>query len=256
MAPLRALAALAAGVGLLALLAANAGAAKVELDHMVLRADGVFKPQSLPRHRYAPVRFQGFADIRSKTGGAPPALRRVRLHFDNDGRLSVAGLPVCRPAQVRIATPKQARRRCRGAIVGVGRIAAAVSLPLGLTAKISSPLTLFNGPRQGRNPTVLAHARATLPLLETYAITIPIERTRGRYGYRATLKLPPLAGGLGALTHIEARIGRIYRFRGAKRSYTYARCSDGVLETRGRFLFDDGTVIDGNVFKFCNVRRR
>jgi hypothetical protein len=80
---------------------------------------------------------------------------------------------------------------------------------------------------------------------------VPIERRRGEYGYRATIDLPPLAAGLGSLTRIQVELGRRYRFGGKSRSYTSARCSDNILRTRGRFTFEDGTVIDGAVEKFC-----
>ena len=69
-----------------------------------------------------------------------------------------------------------------------------------------------------------------------------------------SLPLPPIAGGLGSLTHLDASIGKRYRSAGKERSYVSARCSDGILSTRGRFTFADGTVIDGSVEKACTVR--
>ena len=49
------------------------------------------------------------------------------------------------------------------------------------------------------------------------------------------------------LTHVDVDVGRRYSFGGRKRSYTSARCSDGILRTHGRFSFSDGTIIDGSV---------
>ncbi|HET9184532.1 MAG TPA: hypothetical protein VFN82_00195, partial [Solirubrobacterales bacterium] len=93
-----------------------------------------------------------------------------------------------------------------------------------------------------------------LPFPETYAIVAPIERRRGRYRYRVPIDVPPIAGGLGRLTHLEVQIGRRYRAGGRKRSYVSARCTDNVLETHGHFIFDGGTVIDGDVEKYCAIR--
>lgn len=246
---------LAACAALVALLTGPAGAARVELGHLVLRADGGFEPRSLPRRAYAPIRFQGHADIASKTGARPPALRQVRLDFDRDGRLSTRGLAVCPPGRIEGATPKAARRKCRAAIVGRGNIEAMVSVPGQRRVTVRSPLTLFNGPRRGGSPTAVAHARANFPAPETYVVVVPIESSRrGAFSYRSTFEVPELAGGHGSLTHIDAKIGRSYGFRGKRRSYTSARCPDYILETRGRFTFDDGTVIDGTVFKPCNQR--
>jgi len=236
-----------------AALAGSAPAALVKVDNIVLRADGGFQPQTLPRHRYAPIEFQGRIDISAKGGGKPSPLQQAFIDFDRDGRLSVAGLPVCAPESVDQQSPAQARRVCEGAIVGRGEIEAAVSLPGG-EVRPRSLLTIFNGPRLNGMPTVVLHARFTTPATETYAIIVPIERRPGPFRYRATLNIPPIAGGLGALTHIDVAIGRRYRAGGKERSYVSVRCSDNILETHGRFSFEDGTVIDGQVEKFCRFK--
>jgi len=236
-----------------ALAGGMANAAYIRIGNLVLRADGGFEPRVLPKRRYAPIRFQGHGDIRTTDRSVPPALRHVKLEFDRDGRLSTAGLPVCPPSRIQTTTSKQARNRCRGAIVGTGHLRGIVSLA-GARLKIESPLTLFNGPREGRNWTVIAHAQTTVPIFEGYVVVIPVERRHGTYGYRSSFDVPKIAGGLGALTHIDAKIGRRYRFRGTKRSYVSARCSDGILQTQGYLSFDDGTVVYGSLFRGCTGR--
>lgn len=241
---------LALAIAALTAASAAGDGALVEVNDIVLRADGGFQPQSLPRQRYAPVEFQGHVDIAAKGGGRPSPLRQALIDFDRDGRLSVAGLPTCAPEAVAQASSEEARRICRGAIVGTGRVSALISLPGG-SVRAGSPLTIFNGPRLDGDPTAVLHARITVPATETYAIVVPIERRSGGFRYRARLDLPPLAGGLGALTHVDVEIGRRYRVAGRSRSYASARCSDNVLQTRGRFAFEDGTVISGLVEKYC-----
>ncbi|MGN6258789.1 MAG: hypothetical protein ACTHN3_13755 [Solirubrobacterales bacterium] len=237
------------------LLAASASGegALVEVNDLVLRADGGFQPRTLPRHRYAPIEFQGHVDVTAKDGGRPSPLQQALIDFDRDGRLSVAGLPTCAPETIAGASTEEARRLCRGAIVGTGHIAALVSLPGG-TVRAGSPLTIFNGPRLEGNPTAILHARTTVPATQTYAIVVPIERLSGGFRYRARIDLPPIAGGLGALTHIDVKLGRRYRAGGKPRSYVSARCSDNVLQTHGRFAFEDGTVISGLVEKYCRSK--
>ncbi|MGC1852336.1 MAG: hypothetical protein WA687_07850, partial [Solirubrobacterales bacterium] len=83
---------------LLALLAGAADGATVRVGTLVLHADGGFKPQALPKRAYAPIRFQGYGDIKTTNGSVPPPLKHVELEFDRDGRLTTAGLAVCRPA--------------------------------------------------------------------------------------------------------------------------------------------------------------
>jgi hypothetical protein len=233
--------------------AGAANAALVRVGNLVLTADGGFKPSILPRSSYAPINFDGEANLRAVDGSVPPALQRLMLDFDRDGRLGTAGLPVCQPAALEEATTQEARNRCPDAIVGTGHASVAISGD-GQPLIVSFPLTFFNGPRLAGKPTVIMHARITVPAVQNFVITIPIEKRAGRYRYRATVDLPPIAGGHGSLTHLDASIGKRYRSGGKERSYVSARCSDGVFSTRGRFTFADGTVIDGSVDKACTVR--
>ena len=236
------------------LLAGSAGAATVRVGTLVLHADGGFEPHALPKHAYAPIHFQGYGEIKTTDGSMPPALQRVKLDFDHDGHLTTTGLAVCRPAQLEGATTQQARRRCPAAMVGVGRLGAEVSLAGIARLELRSPLTVFNGPRRNGDPTAIVHAQAPFPVSETYVIVIPIERHQGLYGYQASFDIPPIAGGLGSLTYISAKLGRLYEFHGRQLSYVSARCSDYILQTRGYFSFADGNVIYGSVFKTCRPK--
>lgn len=245
-------------VALLALcalaLAAIGGAAKgamIKYGPLVLRADGGFTPQQLPRRSFAPISFQGHAEIRSTNSKPPPALRQVRLDFDRDGRVTTAGLPVCEPSGIEGLAPAAARQRCPRAIVGTGHVGAVIALPGQSRVNVRSPLTLFNGPRRDGNLTVIVHAQATYPAPETYVVVVPVEHLGGFYSYRSTFDVPPIAGGYGALTHIDAKIGKRYRFAGKPRSYISARCSDGIFQTQGKLWFTDGTILSGSVFKGC-----
>src|SRR3954449_11167908 len=185
------------GLLTLAIGAAAAGSAAgdasvVEVNNLVLRADGGFKPQTLPKRRFAPIDFQGHVEIAARRGGAPAPLQQALIDFDRDGRLEVAGLPTCPPETVAQASTEEARRACRGAIVGKGHVGAIVSLPSG-PVPATSPLTVFNGPRLASGPSVVLHARITVPATETYAIVVPIERIRGAARSHARILPPPLA---------------------------------------------------------------
>jgi hypothetical protein len=238
-----------------AIVAAGAGGAaegaQVRVGSLVLTADGGFEPQALPRHRYAPIEFQGHADVKTTDGSVPPAVQHIRLAFDRDGRLTTAGLPVCPSARIEGATPKQARSRCRFAIIGSGHLGAEIALPGLAPVHIHAPLTLFNGPREGGDPTVLIHTQATFPAVETFVVPVRIEPAHGLYSYRTDFAVPQLAGGFGALTHVDVKVGRRFRSRGRRRSYVSARCSDYILQTHGLFSFADGTIVSGDVFKAC-----
>jgi hypothetical protein len=246
-------AALCCALVLLGAASAAGEGALVIVNSIVLRADGGFHPRALPRQRFAPIDFQGHFDIAARGGGKPVALEEAVIDFDRDGRLSAGGLPVCPAERVAEAGPAQARQACPGAIVGTGSIEALIALPSG-TVTASSPLTIFNGPPQAGNPTVVLHARTTVPVPQTFAIVVPIERRPGEFRYRATLALPPIAAGLGAVTHVDVKVGRRFSVNGQRRSYVAAHCSDGILRTHGRFSFADGTIVDGSVEKPCRAR--
>lgn len=244
---------LGASIALLATSETPAGAARVTVGKLVVRADGGFEPRQLPRQTFVPIRFQGHADIEMKDGSTPPAAQRIRLDYDRDGLLTTAGLPVCQPGQLERATTAQARSRCGGAQVGSGHVEAVADVPFVGRVKARAPLSFFNGPKRGGDRTVIAHAQTTALLPETYVVVIPVERRRGRYSYRSTFDLPPILGGFGALTHIDARIGRRYRAGGKERSFVSARCSDGILETQGFVSFANGDVVSGALFKPCTA---
>jgi hypothetical protein len=236
------------------LLVGSAGAAVVRVGTLVLHADGGFEPHALPQRTFAPIHFQGFGEIKTTDGSTPPALQHVKLDFDHDGHVTTAGLPTCMPAQLEGATTPQARQRCGTAIVGTGRLGAEINLAGIAQLELHAPLTVFNGPRRNGDPTAIVHAQAPFPVSETYVIVIPIERRQGLYGYRASFDIPPIAGGLGSLTYIGAKLGRLYKHGGEQRSYISARCSDYILQTKGYFSFADGNVIFGSVFKTCRPK--
>jgi hypothetical protein len=242
-------------LGACAALAATAGAsALVETSEVRFVADASFSPRDLPKKTFAPVSFSGQIKIGRPGGGEPLAIESMVLDFDRDGRLDVAGLPQCAPEQIDDLGVAAARRVCKSAQVGTGELEALVALPSGPTPT-SSPLTLFNGPRVEGHPTVVVHAQTTVPTTETYAFVVPILKRRGGFRYRAIVDIPPLAGGLGAITNISVHVGRRYTAGGVERSYVAARCSDHILRTHAAITFTNGLVIEGvGLEKYCAQR--
>lgn len=247
-------AALCLALAVICAMPAAAETALVKVNSLILHADGDFQPHALPRHKYAPIDFHGFFDIAAKGGGKPVALQEAVIDFDRDGRLSTGGLPACAPERLAAIGVREGRETCGGAIVGSGRIEAFIELAGGDFVEGSSALTIFNGPRREGKPTVVLHARTAVPETQTFAIVVPIERRPGGFRYRARLAVPEIAGGRGAITRVEVDIGRRFTSAGKRRSYVSARCSDGILRTHGRFIFADGTIVDGSVEKGCTAR--
>ncbi len=235
--------------------AAVAGAsAMVQTREVRLELNASFQPRDLPAHSFAPVEFEGGLEVSRPGGGVPPALQQIVLDFDRDGRLDAGGLPRCAPETIAAAGVAEARRLCKGAIVGTGKLEALIGLASGPVAT-SSPLTLFNGPAEEGHPTVILHAQTKVPATQTFAIVVPIEKRPGFFRYRATVDIPSIAGGLGAITKIGVKIGRRYIAGGKKRSYVAARCSDHILRSQATFTFANGLIVEGTgLEKYCAQR--
>lgn len=234
--------------------AALAGAAMVAVNGIVLHANGDFQPHALPKKRFAPIEFQGFFNVAARGGGKPVKLEEAVIDFDRDGRLSTTGLPTCSPSALAQLGVGAGREACGGAIVGSGTVEALVELKGGGAVQGSVPLTLFNGPALEGRPTVVLHTRMAFPEPQIFAVSIPIERRRGGFRYRAQFVVPEIAEGRGVITRVEVEVGRRFASAGKKRSYVSARCSDGIIHTHGRFTFAEGTIIDGSVEKACTAR--
>jgi hypothetical protein len=244
--------------GMLALIllgAAAASALTLRAGNLVIKADGGFAPTTLPRKHDAPIVAWGGGSLSTVNGELPPIIEDIDLEYDRHGHVETEGLPICRAGRLEATTVSQARHNCPGAIVGKGSGKAIVKFPEQAPIPVSSPITIFNGPKRGGDPTVLAHAYTTVPVPTTFIVPIVIERIHhGVYGYRTKAKIPRIAGGAGVPVSGFLKVGRKWTYRGKRRSYINARCETGHLQVRGNFSFKDGTVLSGSFFKLCKAR--
>jgi hypothetical protein len=242
-----------AAVALL-LSAGVAQAIKLRVGDIIITADGGFSPQTLPKRENAPIKLHGYAKFKTTDGSRPSPLRTLTLEFDKHGEVDTEGLPKCTMAKLVATTTAVARHNCRGAIVGTGYGTALVQLPEQRPIKASSPLTLFNGPEKHGDPTVLGHAHLDYPAPTTYVISIEIERVHhGRYGFRTIAHFPRIVNGYGSPISGHLTIGREWTYRGKRHSYANAHCADGRLQAKAEFSFEDGSFVEGTVFKPCKV---
>jgi hypothetical protein len=244
---------IAAALSLL-LAAGTAVALRVRTGDLVLTADGGFAPTKLPKHEDAPITLHGGGRLSTVSGELPPIVKTLTIEFDRHGHVETAGLPVCSQGRLEATTVPTARHNCPGAIVGKGRGAAIVAFPEQKPIRISSPITIFNGPRKHGNPTIFAHAYTTVPVPTTFVVPVEIERiNKGVYGYRTNAKIPKIAGGAGHPISGSLKIGRKWTYKGVRHSYVNARCETGRLQARGLFTFKNGIVLRGTFFKPCQV---
>ena len=234
---------------------ATASALKVRVGDLVLNADGGFSPTALPKHTDAPITLHGGGKLSTVSGELPPIAETLVIEFDRHGSVQTAGLPVCRAPQLQATNVATARRHCRGSIVGKGFGKAIIDFPEQKPIPVSSPITLFNGPRKHGDPTLFAHAFITVPVPVALVVPIVIERIHhGVYGYRTEARIPAIAGGAGHGVSVTGTVGRRWTFKGHKHSYVNARCETGHLQARVEVSFKDRTFLTGTFLKPCSVR--
>lgn len=245
----------AAALGLL-VAAGTASALRLQAGDIIVIGDGGFSPKALPKHENAPITLHGGGKISTVSGELPPVLENLTFKFDRHGAVDTRGLAVCTKGKLIATDVPAARRACGDAIVGKGFGTAVVKFPEQGRIKVSSPITLFNGPKKHGNDTVLAHAHLDYPGPTTFIVPIEIERIHeGVYGYRTSATIPKIAGGYGHPISGSLKIGRKWTFKGRQHSYISARCETGHLQARGEFTFQDGTFLVGTFFRPCSVRK-
>jgi hypothetical protein len=250
--------------------AATANAFKVHLviGNLVLDAEGDFAPKALPKYKNAPITTHGGGTLSTQTGELPPILDKFVLEFDKHGALDTTGLAVCTKGKLVATDVPAARRACGPATVGQGFGSAIVKLPEQAPLKVGSPITLFNGPKKGRDDTIIAHAFLNQPAPATFIVPIVIEKiNRGVFGYRVNVKIPKIAGGYGHPISGHAKVGQKWTYKGKKHSYINARCETGHFVVHGEFSFKGGpeetpaqaeaakSVFRANFVLPCKVRK-
>lgn len=244
-------------VAVVALMGAGAAQAiKLRIGNLIVIGDGGFTPTKLPKHENAPIKLFGHGEFKTVDGTRPSPLRTLTLEFDKHGEVETRGLQKCSMAKLVATTTKTARKLCADAIVGTGFGTGLVELPEQRPIEVSSPLTLFNGPVEHGNPTVLGHAHIDYPGPTTYVILIEIQRVHhGRYGFKTVAHFPRIVNDYGSPTSGHLTIGREWTYKGQRLSYANAHCADGRLQAKAEFSFKDGSFLQGTVFKPCTVRK-
>jgi hypothetical protein len=201
---------------------------------------------------------------------------RVRLLFDSGVKINSDKFPSCSRAQVAAmegTSTEDAKKLCPKAQVsldnrdGVPPLSeATAAIAFGEAIAVVHPrVTAFNGPKIGGNPTIILHAFLSSPVANTTVLKGQLIK-QGKRILLDVNKIPPLAGGLGALTDFFATLNKrtkdkaairkarkrlkralasgnkraIRRAKAALRrakkkriSFINAKCTGGSYETRG-----------------------
>jgi hypothetical protein len=250
--PFRKAAALAAVLAVAA--CATAYAITAEIGPNFVSATATVQPRELPKRGGAPITLKSVTRVGTKDGSTPPTLETIDFLIDKHGFVNSKAFPACQASKLEGAvTTPQARKRCAGALVGKGVIKALVTMPGKAPFRISSPLSFFNGPPTGGKPTLIAHAYETVPAPKSLVVPILIERvSQGRYGYRARVAIPPIAGGYGAPVLAEANVGATRKRGGKEVGYLNAYCAGGRLQVEGSIRFTNGDFFPATLTSPCH----
>lgn len=252
--PFRRVAVLAAVLALGA--CATAYAIVAEIGPTYVSSTATMQPRELPKRGGAPITLETVTRIGTRDGSIPPTLKTLDFLVDRHGFVNAKAFPVCTMAKLEGTTPSEARKRCAGALVGKGVGKALVTMPGKAPIRITSPLSFFNAPPTGGNPTMIGHGYETVPAAKTLLVPIVIERvSKGRYGFRARVEMPEIAGGFGAPTLAEAKIGATRKRNGKKVGYINAYCSGGRLQVEGSLSFANGDFFPATLTSPCHLPR-
>jgi hypothetical protein len=202
-------------------------------------------PKNLPKNNWAPAALTAMETTAVNDDSPPnPRLVRAVAKIDRDLKVNVRGLPTCAKRKLLFTTPKQARNKCKAAIVGRGNANAKVNFPDQDPFFAPAPVTVFNAPPKGGKPVIMIHAYALRPAPTTFLVPGVLKKTGGKYGYKVTLKVPIIAGGSGTLIFFKMKLSRRFKVRGKSQSYGLARCKDGKHDVNVVFHYADGSSRD------------
>jgi hypothetical protein len=258
---LRAAALIAAGCALIALLPATSAGELIAEQNLLISVDGRMVPKTLPRRGTAPVRVEVRGSIATTDGGPAPQLERFELELNRHGRLFDQGLPRCKLSRLRNATTKQALSRCRDALVGRGHGAAEILLPEQAPFPASGRVLAFNA-RIGGKKAVIGHVYGRVPVPVTTIVPFTISKRRsGPFGWRIVAHLPTLAADWGYVSRFRMTFGRMYTYKGKRRSYLNAGCpappgfpSALYPAVRATYRFETGQNVTTQLDRTCKVR--
>jgi len=212
------------------------------------------QPRALPAKGNAPITLSSITRIRTKDGSTPPTLDTIDFLIDKHGAVNSKAFPTCPRSKLEGATPSQARKRCAASLVGTGTGKALVTMPGRAPFQMTSPVSFFNAAPTGGKTTLLAHAYETVPAPQALLVPIVVERVgKGRYGFHVEVKLPEVAGGFGAPTLAEAKVGAIRKQGGKKIGFISAHCSGGRLQVEGKLTFTNGDRFPTTLTSPCHT---
>ncbi|HVC08285.1 MAG TPA: hypothetical protein VND98_11980 [Solirubrobacterales bacterium] len=234
-------------VAILSGLAASLAEAELSVSgNLFVVFNGGIYPEALPRHRRVPITVKLSGRVRTLSAEQPPALRKIVIKLNRNGRLYTRGLPVCYRHQIEALTSAQALATCRDALVGTGAYVGKTAYPEQQSFVSHGRLLAFNS-IQGGKRAILTHVFSGKPAPIARTFLFQIAHTTGPYGTVLRANLPPSLNRFGYLKRISLNLHRTYTYHGTLHPYLSAACPapSGFQEASFNFAFASMSFADG-----------
>lgn len=246
------------GTALAVVAAGAAVAAKptiVVAGNLIVKLNGEVKPKALPKKKLAPITLTLSAQMETKDKTHPPAARNFEAEFDKNGTIDPVGLPTCRQGQLEARTTADAKKACKGAIIGEGKATAEVQFAESAPFMASGPLIVFNGGKKGGATMIYVHVYANVPAPTAFITPVKVTKIKkGKYGTKIVGTIPVIAGGAGSTISFSIKNVKKFTYKGKKKSYFLAKCPSGRFFAKGAVKFEDGTRLQGSVVRPCTPK--
>ncbi len=244
---------------LLSTATATANAELTQRGDLFINFNGSLTPAALPRHTLVPIDIRVAATIRTISGANPPALRRITIAVNRNGRLDTRGLPLCPISRIEATLPAAALAACRASLIGTGTFTANEIFPEETGFPSRGRILAFNS-TDGGGRAILAHVYGARPLPIARVLNFHLRSTTGTYGTVLSATLPKSVNGSGYVKSISLSLHRLYSYRGKRRSYLSASCSapNGFSVAafplaRASMTFEGGTTLTSILTRSCKV---
>ena len=250
---------LCATIGLAAL-AVRADAERAQDGNLIVSLKGGVSPIALPRDRPVPVAVHLAGRVQTSDDAPLPRVNWIRLELAWRGALDTRGLPLCPRARLYGADTRLAIDRCKGALVGRGKLFARVFVPNQKPFDIRARLAVFNGLTEHGRPAVLVHSYASRPPV-AFVIPFSVHRQRGSFRTVLVALIRRSAGPWPHVANFQVSVSRNFKHQGRRRSYLRASCpvpkhfTAGFLSfARATYTFQGGKQLTTETVRSCRAR--
>ncbi len=204
-------------------------------------------PSKLSKSKFKPVHVAvETSTVNTNNGGTgtnpstqPGFVKTVKLGLDDDIKITTKGIGQCDPNQLAGTTTAGAKQVCGKEQVGAGSATACLAGGQGQSCTVlPAVVTAFNGKPQGKNPTLVLHARVDSGAVHTTTVLTGVYKNSGKGDYKTVLTVPVPAIPATALTDFQTKVGGKFKAKGKTVNYAKARCHDRNKRLNMTYEFD------------------